>query len=56
MCENGLFILETDDPSRRTWAKKFRLYMNAGKQVDHPSRRTICVVRLFRRTCSRSLS
>ena len=30
-----------------------RLWINAGKQTDHPSRRTICVVRLFRRICSR---
>ena len=33
-----------------------RLCTNAYKQTDHPSRRTICVVRLFRRPCSRSSS
>ena len=33
-----------------------RLCINAGKQTDHPSRRTICVVRLFRRICWHSSS
>ena len=32
------------------------LCINAGKQTGHLSRRTICVVHLFRQTCSRSSS
>ena len=41
------FILETDDLSGQTWAKKKKgrliisLRINAGNQMDHPSRRTI---------------
>ena len=33
-----------------------RLCINTGKQTDHPSRRTICIVRLIRRTSERSSS
>ena len=36
------FILETDDLSGQTWAKKrISLRINAGNQMNHASRRTI---------------
>ena len=57
------FILqvETDDPSER--GKIICLRINAGKindelsvKTNYPSRRTIHIVRLFRRTCLRNSS
>ena len=55
------FILETDNPSGRTGQEFFSSSDNPsvykyGQQTDHPSRRTICVVCLGRRTKVDNLS
>ena len=49
------FILETDNPSGRTWARIFSSSDNPsvykyGQRTDYPSRPAICLVRLGRRT------
>ena len=50
-----IYYLETDKPSGRTWARNFSSSDNpsvykCGQQTDYPSRRTIRLVRLGRRT------